>query len=163
MLQVNLEHTFEFVEDSHCSAKLHLGQKYRLHLSPSSVEERVRQLHASDLPNVNGNNSIGVSKPGPAMTADDLYVNIVPNVHTEHIPKFSSVDHTRPASENFKKYSISEDGRIECGNGTEDSKSDNWQVGDIKHTMTFREWHEVVETPSYDGEILKILPYVIID
>lgn len=53
--------------------------------------------------------------------------------------------------------------------------SDEWSIADVKKKgvyrrlggdeddREFREWHEMLARPSYDGQILHILPYVIID
>ncbi|KAF2896360.1 hypothetical protein ILUMI_09823 [Ignelater luminosus] len=173
--EVNLQHTFEFVEDSNCSAKSYLIEKY--HLDSEMLDERVQRLHAECTPNVNGNYGVGSCKNDSQATDENgLYVNVVPNVNTENLPKFSSIDYTQPASENFKKYSISEKlpgSNNKCVEGV--AKNDNCELNSTvqnggsdsnngnSDTQTFREWHEVLETPSYNGEILKILPYVIID
>lgn len=64
-----------------------------------------------------------------------------------------------------------------CPDGDERSARDDGNrapaglsnVGDVKsvHNQTdgaeFREWHQILERPSYQGETLHILPYVIID
>ncbi|KAF5284003.1 hypothetical protein FQR65_LT13637 [Abscondita terminalis] len=148
--EVNLQHTFEFVEDDECPARTHLTSKYNLGLDSEILNKQVERLHAECIPNVNGNFGVGQCKDEAKQTDDGLYVNVVPNVNTENLLKSSSnIDYTQPASENFKKYSISEP-----GNEQEENDSDK---------TAFREWHEVLETPSYNGEILKILPYVIID
>lgn len=175
--EVNLQHTFEFVEDSNCLAKTYLDEKY--HLSDTSLNERVERLHTECTPSVNGNYGVGEGKSSPEMLEDGLYINVVPNVHTENLLKSNSIDYTQPASENFKKYSISENSTLDTRCGEEGvAKTDaacNSELENAKHslnsdsnkrdsdTRVFREWHEVLETPSYDGEILKILPYVIIN
>lgn len=173
--EVNLQHTFEFVEDSNCSAKSYLTEKY--HLDSEMLDERVQRLHAECIPNVNGNYGVGsCTNDSQGTDENGLYLNVVPNVNTENLPKFSSIDYTQPASENFKKYSISEklpDSNNKCVEGV--AKNDNSELNSTvqnggsdsnngnSDTQTFREWHEVLDTPSYNGEILKILPYVIID
>ncbi|XP_008195016.1 uncharacterized protein MED26 [Tribolium castaneum] len=125
---------FEFVEDEECAARLHFeGRKKTEEVTPE-------ELHSKFIDNVNGNWGVGVAKMGPEVDDRGLFVNVVPNVNTESIPKDVKADFD---CENYKKYSISESDR----------------TGD----RVFREWHEVVETPSYNGEIFKILPYVIID
>ncbi|XP_025832876.1 mediator of RNA polymerase II transcription subunit 26-like, partial [Agrilus planipennis] len=158
---VNLQHTYEFVENSNCPARTYLEEKY--HLGEACLEDKVTLLHTTNMPNVNGNYSIGGSKTESEMLENELYVNVVPSVNKESIPKvFNSEDFREPASENYKKYSISK----------EDEKSDTCEVETLEKSgdderpnccETFKEWHEVVETRSYNGEILKILPYVIID
>lgn len=109
------------------------------------TEERVHKLHSEFIPNVNGNLSIGSAGGEPILLDNGLFVDVVPKVNNECLPK-----DPKPC-ENYKKYSISEERTI---------KSDD---GEGQKTTTFREWHEIVETTSYDGEILKILPYCIID
>lgn len=146
--EVNLQHTFEFVEDDACSARTYLTNKYNLGLDSETLNKQVERLHTECVPNVNGNFGVGKCKDEAERT-DGLYVNVVPNVNTENLLKFSNIDYTQPASENFKKYSISET------EGTEGVAQNS--------DSAFREWHEVLETPSYNGEIFKILPYVIID
>lgn len=126
---------YEIEEDETCSARAYLEERYHL---GEVTEERVNKLHSEFIENVNGNVSLGGAGPEPHLHDDGLFVDVVPKVNNECLPK-----DPKP-SENYKKYSISEDRTM----------------GDGK---TFREWHEVVETTSYDGEILKILPYCIID
>ncbi|KAJ8929464.1 hypothetical protein NQ314_017844 [Rhamnusium bicolor] len=153
--ETDLEHRFEFVEDHNCQAKTSLTQKYLLDFV---TDEQVHRLHNSCIPNVNGNCSIGPPKPGPTLQ-NGLYVNVVPNVNIESIPK----DIKNFSSENFRKYSFSEadsasvivKSEVMERTGDEEERPDS--------DNCFREWHEVIETPSYNGEILKILPYVIID
>lgn len=125
------EQKFQLVEDSNCPARL----KFEEH----QVAVSVADLHSTCLDNVNGNWGVGQKKQEAAL-CDGLFVNVVPNVNTEFIPK-ESADFS---PENYKKYSISES-------------------GDERTDQVFREWHEVLDTPSYNGEIMKILPYVIID
>lgn len=48
---------------------------------------------------------------------------------------------------------------IECLNGCEDHSNLKTKEGEIG----FSEWHEVVSRTSYNGELLHILPYVVID
>lgn len=128
---------YEIDEDHKCSARLYLQERYHL---DEVNEERVHKLHSEFIENVNGNTSIGSSATSgePLLREDGLFVDVVPKVNNECLPK-----NPKP-SENYKKYSISEERSM--GEG-----------------KTFREWHEVVETTSYNGEILKILPYCIID
>ncbi|KAJ3650743.1 hypothetical protein Zmor_016825 [Zophobas morio] len=130
---------FEFVEDSECAARLHFEEEAR--------KEQItpEDLHSKHVESVNGNWGVGGAKGGPELGEDGLFVNVVPNVNTESIPKDVKADFS---CENYKKYSISE-----CGE--EERTGDSGRV--------FREWHEVLDTPSYNGEIFKILPYVIID
>lgn len=124
---------FEFIEDGECAARLHFEEKLQ------SKEVTPEELHTKFIENVNGNWGVGVEKNPPDVDENGLFVNVVPNVNTESIPK----DVKDFDCENYKKYSISESDR----------------TGD----RVFREWHEVLDTPSYNGEIFKILPYVIID
>lgn len=138
---------FEFVEDCRCAAKSFLADKYRL---GAVTDDRVYHLHENFIPNVNGNFSVGGCKSGPEILENGCYVNVVPNVNMERIPKNHKVDFT---SENYKKYSISDN--------KDESTFSN--TSDVNSEQTFREWHELVDTPSYNGENLKILPYVIID
>ncbi|XP_044260783.1 uncharacterized protein LOC123008827 isoform X2 [Tribolium madens] len=125
---------FEFVEDEECAARLHFEEVRK------TAQVSPEELHDKFIENVNGNWGVGAPKKGPEIDDRGLFVNVVPNVNTESIPKDVKADFS---CENYKKYSISESDR----------------TGD----RVFREWHEVVETPSYNGEIFKILPYVIID
>lgn len=126
---------YEVEEDHMCSARAYLEERYRL---GEVTQERVNKLHSEFLENVNGNVSLGSTGGEPILRDDCLFVDVVAKVNNECLPK-----DPRPC-ENYKKYSISEERTM--GDGS-----------------TFREWHEVVETTSYDGEILKILPYCIID
>ncbi|CAG9861466.1 unnamed protein product [Phyllotreta striolata] len=143
---------FEFVEDEDCAAKRFLSDEYRL--GEGASDEAVERLHDTFIPNVNGNFSAGPSAPGPEMRDDGLYANVVPNVNIESIPK----DVKNFTGENYSRYSFSEGGS-DCCVKEERTEDDGVAVSD----KCFREWHEVVDAPSYQGEILKILPYVIID
>ncbi|KRT82410.1 hypothetical protein AMK59_3355 [Oryctes borbonicus] len=189
---------FEFKQDCNCQAKLYLENKYHL---GAVTDDRVCKLRDCFVPGLNGNLSADCASAGPDMSANGLYVNVVPNRNTERIPKyFDGATGEDFACENFKKYSISEEEEEEhegaekrCGNedisdGTNTNSNNNNHSnhstldaavtsdvgGDARENKsserssataatTFREWHEVVETPSYNGEIFKILPYVIID
>lgn len=129
---------YEIEEDYTCSARAYLEERYHL---GEVTEDRVRQLHSEFLENVNGNVSRGGGAGAggePALGEDGLFADVVPKVNGECLPK-----DPKPC-ENYKKYSISEERTV--GEG-----------------QTFREWHEVVEAGSYNGEILRILPYCIID
>ncbi|KAJ8976604.1 hypothetical protein NQ317_005794 [Molorchus minor] len=152
---VSIQNRFKFIEDHDCPAKLCLTNKYHL---DCVTEESVHRLHTSDIPNVNGNHSIGPPKPGPVMLENGLYANIVPNVNTERIPK----DVKYFSSETFSRYSFSE---TEVDNVVVKSEVMERTGDDATYNSdnSYREWHEMVETPSFNGEILKILPYVIID
>lgn len=141
-------------EDCDCVAKKHLEDKYLL---GEASEERARQLHDTYIPGVNGNISLGCRKKPPETTEDGLYVNVVPNVNTEHLPKNQNSTDYSP-SENYKKYSISD--CVGSAGGTTISDGD---ISAQNEELTFREWHEVLVTPFGDGEFAKILPYVIID
>lgn len=163
------EEKIEFLEDCNCEARSYLQKKYHLN---DVTEERVISLHTNYLNNINGNYSLGSDTKEPELNEHGLYVNVVPNVNTERIPK--NFDCRNFKSETFKKYSISDcssdkkdssqgDLSKDC-ESTEETKGDSEEQEDtssVEHT--FREWHEVVELPSYNGEILRILPYVIID
>lgn len=154
---VIVSQSYEFVEDENCASLNHLIRKYKL--NDEELSERVKKLHDEYLPNINGNCSAGCCTKKTQMSDDGLYLNVVPNVNTDNLFKFNDVDNEKPASENFKKYSISE-------NGTPDedcvAKNDELLTNKCENSK-FSEWHEVLETPSYNGETLKILPYVIID
>lgn len=134
---------FEFVEDDKCPAKTFYADMYCL----DSVDEcRVKQLSEMCLPNVNGNPLVGSNDEVIDKDEHGLYVNVVPNVYSEcklkgDLPK-----------ENYKKYSISEG----------ESSPEERTTGDSEY-RGFAEWHECIERPSYNGETLKILPYVVID
>ncbi|KAJ8951158.1 hypothetical protein NQ318_021602 [Aromia moschata] len=151
-------HRLEFVEDYSCHSKASLARKYHLE---GVTEEQAHRLHDTCIPNVNGNFSIGPPKPSPVVLENGLYTNVVPNVNAERIPK----DVKYFSGESFARYSFSE---TTAGGGSVPVKSEVVErTGDEGATPdsdnSFREWHELVETPSYDGEILRILPYVIID
>lgn len=168
------EHKFEFTEDCNCSAKKYLEEKYHLN---DVNDERVKELHETFIPCVNGNISLGQDKcTSDIDQLNGLYVNVVPNVNTEHIPKKlynNNDDSPNFTSENYKKYSISDCAsdinkttNLLTTTATTDSGDNNTNVSsssESSHGKTFREWHELVETTSYNGEILRILPYVIID
>lgn len=187
----------EFLEDCNCDARAYLEQKYHLR---DATDDRVISLHSKYIANVNGNFSLGSDKRETVLDERELFVNVVPNVNTDCIPKSFH-------SENFKKYNISDQTDEEEGDWfqgavkTEQSlfKRNTEHVNQNEHTSeqseeslheqsvggemssgcegikgdiekeegatlsTFREWHEVVEVPSYGGDILRILPYVIID
>lgn len=163
------EHKFEFTEDCNCSAKKYLEEKYHLN---DVTDDRVKQLHETFIPCVNGNISLGREKCSPEIDQwNGLYVNVVPNVNTEHIPKklYNNNDDSPDfTSENYKKYSISDcasdiNKTTNVTTTTDSGDNTNVSSSDLSQGKTFREWHELVETTSYNGEILKILPYVIID
>lgn len=161
---VKVERSYEFVEDDDCTARNYFVNKYNLSLNSELLSRQLSRLHTECIPGVNGSYGVGNCKAESKRSDDGLYVNVVPNVNTENLLKFSSMDYSQPASENFKKYSISEpkidDDSVEVGV----AKNESVSVADgDSDTHTFREWHEVLDTPSYDGEIFKILPYVIID
>lgn len=155
--EVEQFHRYEFVEDQDCQAKFNLREQYHLE---NVTDEEVHRLHTTYIPNVNGNYSVGNPKDDIPLQQNGLYMNVVPNVNIENIPK----DVKNFQGENFSKYRFSEvksdrvSGESDCVERTGDVKS-----LDKSDTKCFREWHEVIETPSYSGEILKILPYVIID
>ena len=165
------EHKFEFVVDDECPATEHLGRKYHL---GEVAEDRVLELHGCFLPGVNGNCSLGRAKEGPQISSNGLYVNVVPNRNTECIPKCSSDAFT---TENFQKYNISNrtENSLDSGNCSGKLEEETGGVGGTvawgrdggapcgDRMNTFREWHEMVEMPSYNEEVLRILPYVIID
>nr|CAH7725371.1 unnamed protein product [Callosobruchus chinensis] len=153
-----LERRYEFVEDRNCPAREHLQQKYHL---DHVTEEQARRLHAMCIPNLNGNCSLRTPKEEPQVLDNGLFADVVPNVTREYIPK----DAKCFTSENFKKYSFSEGGGGGgggCGVVVKSEESEE-RTGDDSDTRCFREWHDVIAVPSYNGEISKILPYVIID
>ncbi|VEN53112.1 unnamed protein product [Callosobruchus maculatus] len=156
-----LQRRYEFVEDGNCPARDHLQHKYHL---DHVTEEQARRLHAVCIPNLNGNRSLPTPKDEPRLLDDGLYADVVPNVTREYLPK----DAKCFAGENFKKYSFSEAGvESECGEGgggvVKSEVSEERTGDDDGDTRCFREWHDVIAVPSYNGEIFKILPYVIID
>lgn len=159
------QHKFEFKEDCNCQAKEYLEDKYHL---GEVTDDRVFKLHDSFVPGLNGNLSAGCGSRPPEVLDNGLYVNVVPSRNNESIPKcFHGAGDF--SCEHFKKYSISEEGAAGGTDGPEVSNTVKCEstLGDdgdrVSEKGTFKEWHEVVETPSYNGEILKILPYVIID
>ncbi|GJQ75398.1 MED26 [Trypoxylus dichotomus] len=178
---------FEFKEDCNCQAKLYLEHKYHL---GAVTDDRVFKLRDRFVPGLNGNLSAECAKAGPDTLDNGLYVNVVPNRNTERIPKcFDGVAGEDFACENFKKYSISEEGdtayhrvgngKERCGNisdGTDtnsNNNNNNSTVSGVDATVTsdvagdthegksgscattFREWHEVVEMPSYNVEMTR--------
>lgn len=142
------------VEDVNCAARRHLHDRYKL---DCVSEERVHSLKVDCLTNVNGNYGLECARD-PADSG--LYVNIVPNLQ--------SLRRDLPLCENFNKYSISiggDDDHHDCNaRGCNDRNCDNVMdsSGDSER-REFREWHQTLDIESYNGESLKILPYVIID
>lgn len=154
---LELTNKFEFIEDHDCRAKYSLREKYHL---DNVSEDRVHRLHTIVIPNVNGNISLGPPKSCTLLQENGLYVNVVPNVNIESIPK----DIKDFSGENFSRYSFSENASTSVSDPVKNEpvKRTGDKIVD-ENVESFREWHEVIELPSYEGEILKILPYVIID
>ncbi|KAF7283174.1 uncharacterized protein LOC143193827 isoform X2 [Rhynchophorus ferrugineus] len=154
---------FEIVEDPACSARIHLSKKYNAF---DTSAHKIRQLHVTNVENVNGNASLGTPRP-PSQIVDGLYLNIVPNIY-EELDK-----DVRPLScETFKKYSVSKGLESEScgGDGVGDSEpteqqteSNRSESSDNRTGEVFREWYECLDRPSYNGETLRILPYCIVD
>ncbi|XP_030763847.1 mediator of RNA polymerase II transcription subunit 26 [Sitophilus oryzae] len=157
---------YEIIEDPECAAKCYLANKYKTF---DISNEKVNHLHDNNIPNVNGNYSIGSSKPEPQVR-NGLYVNIVPNIY-ERLER----DVRNFNGETFKKYSVSKetDDGVSVINDKIDEKN-KWirenseEKSDICESRTedkkvFREWYECLDKPSYNGDILRILPYCIVD
>ncbi|XP_022902773.2 mediator of RNA polymerase II transcription subunit 26-like [Onthophagus taurus] len=130
------EDTSAFIEDASCPSKIALNDKYDLN---NVSDEKVDRFLSCSVPNLNGNESLGPGLGPPETTDDGFYKNVVPNRVLERMPKIHKSDDD--LSDDIKRYRISED----C------------------EKDSFREWHEVVEARSYDGEVIRILPYVVID
>lgn len=128
------------IEDPDCSARSHLQHRYRL-LDVDS--DRIHDLHSQYQDDVNGNFG-SEKKPDLADSGD----KIVPTFY-ELSPK--QVDRNS-VCENFKKYSISDSADAVGGESSSNAR-----------TGMFREYHEVLDRPSYNGDVLRILPYVVID
>ncbi|XP_050305460.1 mediator of RNA polymerase II transcription subunit 26-like isoform X2 [Anthonomus grandis grandis] len=178
---------FEVIEDPACPARHYIEHKYRVH---DVSEEKIRRLHESFLPNINGNWSLGTPRPEAFTNEDGLYANVVPNI-------YERLDKDVKPFDSFKKYSVSEgdpmvkephnvikeeeeDRKVNGGNrsslvsdkqeiGVINANSDtNGDDGDRTATgggqlEVFREWYECIDTPSYHGDALRILPYCIVD
>lgn len=199
-----------------CAARAYLRERYEL---DGVSQDKVALLHSRYLPSLNGNRGLRPAAaqetpPTEAATGVEpttgLYVNIVPNITMERLRKDLSLRKSCAASENYKKYSISNrsgDGAGDMGNDGETaaaaerdgvtehgdmvecrtadmlgqsrtdttvhvSTTDDDDDRDVASTSAgggdggvseFREWHETLDVLSYNGETLRILPYVIID
>lgn len=144
--------TYEFSEDNDCQAKLKLREIYH---SENVDNEMVERLHNTFIPNVNGNYSMNPPESSEAIQENGLYVNVVPIVNIESIPK----NVKNFATENYSRYRFSESEEVQ-----ENVDSGRTEGGaSVSDNKCFREWHEVVDTTSYQGENIRILPYVIID
>lgn len=150
---VNTEHTFEFVEDHECVARDHLRLKYRL---GEPDDGRVADLHGRPWAGVNGIRSLGEDKETGRPDERGLYANVVPDHNAERLPRW------RTPSENHEKYCISHgDDRTTKSDG--DGGCAEGALRTDSGLGAFREWYETADVPSYGGEPLRILPYVIID
>lgn len=128
-----------------CPTRHFIQDKYKI---DSVNEEKVESLKFECIENVNGNFGLKTDTKVSALSENGLYVNIVPN--------FESNDLNCVPSESFNKYSISiENGALDRG----DCDSE----GPLRKDNEFREWHQTLDVQSYNGESLRILPYVIID
>lgn len=146
-----------------CPTRLYIQDKYKLDcVSDMSVEN----IKSSCLRNINGNYGLKTENQDPALQENGLYVNIVPNLESLRKDLSTSCSYL-PASENYNKYSISisENRYPDTRNcDTVKDKVDPTNHSDNGPPLTdFREWHETVDIESYNGESLRILPYVIID
>lgn len=130
---------------SMCPAKIFLRNKYNLDVTEL---EQVPVLHSECVPNVNGN--LGALPPGPELADSRLGDpdNIVPSLSSQRLSR------TQP-DENFDKYSISIGGSVDQPPAPSCDRTDS-------HS-NFHEWHETLDLRSYNDELLRVLPYVIID
>lgn len=130
---------------SKCPAKLFLRDKYNLDVGET---EQVPVLHSECVSNVNGN--FGASSPDvePADSRLGDPNNIVPSLSSQRLSR------TQP-DENFDKYSISIGGSVDARPAPTCDRTDS-------HS-NFHEWHETLDLRSYNDELLRVLPYVIID
>ncbi|XP_057653479.1 mediator of RNA polymerase II transcription subunit 26 [Diorhabda carinulata] len=151
---LNLIPKYEFSEDHDCQAKLKLRETYRF---DSVDDEMVERLHNTFIPNVNGNYSMNPSKSNDAIQENGLYVNVVPIVNIESIPK----NVKNFATENYSRYRFSETQVVQ--EDVDSGRTEGEVSSVVSDNKCFREWHEVVDTTSYQGENIRILPYVIID
>lgn len=135
-----------------CATRLYMRDRYKL---DCVSDEMVEGLKDTFIENVNGNYGLKTDTSVSALSENGLYVNIVPNF--ESLSR--SEDLSCVPSESFNKYSISIDsGGDEQPGGVCDSE-DPVRIKDSE----FREWHQTLDVQSYNGESLRILPYVIID
>lgn len=123
-----------------CATRLYIRDKYKL---DSVSDESVEKLRYGCIKNVNGNFGFVTDSPEAALSENG--VNTVPNVAS------LKKDLSCTPSESFNKYSISIA-----------SKCDN-EGPTRSREFEFREWHQTLDVESYNGESLRILPYVIID
>ncbi|GLV37049.1 Mediator complex subunit 26 [Carabus blaptoides fortunei] len=172
-----------------CAARAYLRDRYEL---DGVSQDKVALLHSRCLASLNGNVGLRQQPPaeGPEPSVDGLYVNIVPNLAMERLRTDLSLRKSCAASENYKKYSISNAGDVAGGGDGAagvtcrtaemlgQCRTDDVAAGDggtvvCKSTAEgdcadgasseFREWHQTLDVLSYNGETLRILPYVIID
>lgn len=136
-----------------CPTRMYLQNKYKLNSVSDNTYETIKN---KCIKNINGN--YGLKNDENSIIESGLYDNIVPKISS--LRKDLSTDKSYLPCENFNKYSISID-------DDDDDISTNicdTVIGvDKVKNCEFREWHETLDVESYDGETLRILPYVIID
>lgn len=139
----------EIVENLDCPTRHYIRNKYNL---DSVSDETVESLKYKCISNVNGNFGIKTDSSKHALSENGLYLNIVPTFES------LSNDLNCVPNESFNKYSISIDDDDDK-RGVCDSENPP-RINDLSE---FREWHQTLDVQSYNGESLRILPYVIID
>ena len=229
--------------EENCPVKQYLTEKYN---QPNVVtQEKLDRLHYENVEGLNGNYGRPVPPldiyPKPILETDliakyNLYANVVPNVHTEVIPKrfpkyLPSIKRSNQLKVKAASQPLSDDASVnehddrkislvsandidknsssvqspiltpittenddqpvadkDCptstsivskekthtDNGDDDNHNDNDSAKDQSvasdkmssspnHLIEFIEYYKCVEVPSYNGEYLRILPYVVID
>ena len=145
--------------DTECDSKLPEG-----HSRPwqnLTVEEILAKLPPLDPKSIEWSDSeggrdddeSGIDRPPREVTVEDLkrlHNECVEGLNGNFQPKLSSL-----TSEN-KKADIQDD-------AVNVKKLGLYRRANERSDEEFREWHEMLARPSFDGQILHILPYVIID
>ncbi|XP_055714673.1 mediator of RNA polymerase II transcription subunit 26 [Phlebotomus papatasi] len=148
--------TFKCIEDPECPANREVGHV---------TSEDILALHSLPLEHVNGNWSmVGVHHSGdtvvtpPSLQLSNacdsdggVYERVVPqynHIVMDRIPKC-------PPPEGIRWHR-------KCPKAKNNNPEDSLMVAPQANRV-FREWFETVQLPSYNDELLTILPYVVID
>ncbi|KAK2580879.1 hypothetical protein KPH14_005951 [Odynerus spinipes] len=140
------------------SSNTHLKESQSQSRQDLSVEEILAKLPPLDPSSIDwsdcetepNEDQNGTAYPPREVTAEDLerlHTQCIEGLNGNFQPKLSSL--------------TSIDEKSEIGEGVSE-----FNVMNSMHSQTgeeFREWHQMLARPSYDGQILHILPYVIID
>lgn len=146
--------TFKCIEDPDCPANREVGHV---------TSEDILALHSLPLEHVNGNWSMGVHSETAAPSSqlpknengsggDGLFERVVPqynHIVMDRIPKC-------PPPEGVRWHR-------KCPKAKNNNPEDSLMVAPQAANRVFREWFETVQLPSYNDELLTILPYVVID